>query len=318
MKIRKEYVIPVVLIIALSLYLMMRSTDRTNYQLPELPAIIKKDVSKIEIKRPDSSVLLIKMDDGWEISPQGYPVNETEAGYILETIDELRITALVSEAKDYRRYDLDEDKKITVRAWSGDVLNREFQVGKPASTYQHTFVRLPGDERVYHARGNFSGRLSQKMENFRDKNVLAFDQSEITRIEINREGQSTVWVRKEVPVPDITEKQDDSEVLPEKTEIIWEDKEGKAIERSNVIRLLNAGSRLTCENYIEGAEKGDLAGPIYSIIFAGAKEYRLLIFQKKDQDLKGYPAISSENNYPFIISDHKADDIMQVDSGGGK
>ncbi len=315
---KKEYVIPVVLIIALSIYLLLRNTDRTNYQLPEVPVISGKEVSRIEIRRPNSTVVLTKKDNGWQIDPQGYPANETEIKYIIDTIADLGITTLVSESKDYNRYNLGEDKKIVVRAWSGDTLSREFEVGKPASTYHHTFIKLPGDERVYHAKGNFSGRLGQKMENFRDKKVLSFDQSEITGIEINKDKQSAVWVLKEVPAPETDIKPDAKGSSPGKTEIFWEDKNGKAVDNSSVNRLLNAVSSLSCESFIEDSSKDDFTGPIYSIVLTGTREYKLSIFAKTDKDSKGYPAISSENDYPFIISDSKVENIMKGKSGGGK
>ncbi len=47
MKIKKEYVILVTVILALSLYLILRNPDRTLYQLPKVPDISKTNISKI-------------------------------------------------------------------------------------------------------------------------------------------------------------------------------------------------------------------------------------------------------------------------------
>ena len=57
MKIKKEYVILVVIIVALSLYLILRDRDRTHYQLPTVSKIAGKDISKIEILTPDATSL---------------------------------------------------------------------------------------------------------------------------------------------------------------------------------------------------------------------------------------------------------------------
>ena len=40
---------------------------------------------------------------------------------MLDVIEELTLTALVSESKNYVRYDLSHDEKITVKAWKGKV-----------------------------------------------------------------------------------------------------------------------------------------------------------------------------------------------------
>ncbi|MBW1691689.1 MAG: DUF4340 domain-containing protein [Deltaproteobacteria bacterium] len=62
---------------------------------------------------------------------------------------------MVSESRDYSRYQLDDEHKITVKAYIGEKLTRELDVGKAAPSYRHTFVRLKENEFVYHARENF-------------------------------------------------------------------------------------------------------------------------------------------------------------------
>ncbi len=51
MKIKKEYIILAVIIVALLLYLSQRSTDRTLYQLPKMPEISNSDINKIEVNK---------------------------------------------------------------------------------------------------------------------------------------------------------------------------------------------------------------------------------------------------------------------------
>jgi len=46
MKIKKEYIILAVIIAALLLYLSQRRTDRTLYQLPDMPEISNSDITK--------------------------------------------------------------------------------------------------------------------------------------------------------------------------------------------------------------------------------------------------------------------------------
>jgi hypothetical protein len=47
MKIKKEYVILILIIAALSAYLFMRSFDRTLYRLPAIPSLDPGKISKI-------------------------------------------------------------------------------------------------------------------------------------------------------------------------------------------------------------------------------------------------------------------------------
>ena len=42
MKVKKEYIILAVVIIALSVYLVMRTSDRTQYELPDIPPVVSQ------------------------------------------------------------------------------------------------------------------------------------------------------------------------------------------------------------------------------------------------------------------------------------
>ena len=60
MKFKKEYIILVLIIIALSAYLYTRSSDRTLYQLPDIPTVNEKDLTKLEITKGKTSIVLQK------------------------------------------------------------------------------------------------------------------------------------------------------------------------------------------------------------------------------------------------------------------
>ena len=106
MKTKKEYIILIALILALSLYLFLYKSDRTHYELPETRDIARKDISKIELAKTDASILLEKKGDAWHIEPQGYPADADKVDKMLAVIENLTLTALVSESKSYNRYDL--------------------------------------------------------------------------------------------------------------------------------------------------------------------------------------------------------------------
>ena len=72
MKIKKEYTILALLIIALSLYLLLRQSDRTQYDLPPLPPIPANTITRIDINGPERVLSLRKKDDQWLLEPQSY------------------------------------------------------------------------------------------------------------------------------------------------------------------------------------------------------------------------------------------------------
>ncbi len=311
MKLKKEYLILAAIMVALILYLVLHRSNRTHYQLPELAALSGKHISKFEITTAGKTIVLNKKDNTWRIEPNGYPADSTKVKNMLNVTEQLKLTALVSESKNYTRYDLTNDKNINVKAWLGKTLSREFNIGKAAPTFQHTFVKLSNDPNVYHARGDFRGKFDRTVDDLRDKSVLSFAQNTIREIKLTHDEKTIALHQKEIAETP-PEKKDKTDNVPKgaKTKIVWEDTEGKTGDLSKVSSLLSFLNQLECEKYINDVKKADLNNPIYSVDLSGEKKYSLLIFSKKDGNLKNYPAISSENDYPFFLSDTQVDEIQ--------
>lgn len=311
MKVKKEYVLLVLIILALSIYLFFRESNETHYRVPKVPDIAGEDITKIEVSRPGATILLSKKDDRWYIEPKGFPADTAKVQGMLDHIKKIALTVLVSEAKDYGRYELGEDQKITVRAWVGDKVSRSFDVGKVVPSYRHTFVKLADDDNVYHARGNFRSNFDQTMESLRDKTVLSFDKKEVREIDIAKGEERLVLERKEGSVEADSRQGADKEKRPTtKKETVWVNPEGRKGDKSKISRLLNTLSALRCDKFLEDRKKDDLGDPIYTVHLKGAQEYSLSIFQKEGKESKGYPAVSSQNDYPFELRKYKAEIIM--------
>jgi hypothetical protein len=309
---KKEYLILLVLIVGLSLYLVLHKRDKSHYRLPELPKIAKKEISKVEISQENTSIVLKKQDNRWHIMPQGYPADTSKVANMLDVIEELSLTALVSETKNYERYDLDKDNKVMVKVWSGDTLRREFQIGKAATTFQHTFVKLSDDHRVYQARGNFRAEFDQSVDKLRDKTVFAFDERDIQEIHLSKGEESIVFARKKISdetTSSVEEKARSSQGTAE--EATWLSKEGKKGDASQLNRILASLSQLRCEKYLEESKKEDLSDPLYVIELKGIQEYTLSLFAKIDESSNIYPATASTSDYPFLLPSWQVKDIMK-------
>jgi hypothetical protein len=312
MKVKKEYGVLAAIIVVLVLYLVFREQEKTHYRLPKLPRVAGTEISKIDISKLDTSIVVTKKDDSWYLTPKAYPANKDKIRDILAIIENLSLTAMVSESKNYNRYDLGNDKKLTVRAWAGEKLRREFEVGKAAPSHRHTFVKLAGDDRVYHAQGNFRSKFDQTAENFRDRTVLSFGLTQIQEVTIAKGQQSIRFVREQLPVDvNMAQKSDTEKTPPPKSETIWQSAGGKKGDQSKLSRLLTVLSNFRCAKYIEDRKKDDFTDPIYTIRLKGTEEYTLSIFAKKDENAKNYPAISSQSDFPFLLSDGQAGKIMQ-------
>ncbi|KPJ98981.1 MAG: hypothetical protein AMK71_10490 [Nitrospira bacterium SG8_35_4] len=305
MKIKKEYAILFFIIVVLVYYISSERSDRTHYQLPEVRKIQQADITKINIRKKDADIVLIRNGDGWRVGPERYPASDAGVRNIINTITALKLTALVSESKNYPLYELDEEQGIEVEAFRGDESLLRVRVGKPASSYRHTFVLLGDDYRVYHADGNLNNEFNKTVPDLRDKKVMSFS-DEIIKITLKK-GKDEFTIIKETPPvsADVTGKEGKGE--PEQP-AKWIIPGGKPVKQNDVDGIVTTLSNLDCDDFIEGKRREDYTSPVYTITLKGADTYSLSFFEKKDNQ---YPAVSSQSDYPFLLSEWKAGRIMK-------
>ena len=310
---KKEYIVLAIIIIALSVYLVMRRGDRTLYELPKMPEVAQKEITRLQISRGENVIELNKKDNSWYIAPKEYPADSDKVKSMLENIEKLTLTALVSESKNYNLYDLTGESKINVKAWQGDSLKRDIDVGKTASSYRHTFVKTAEDDRVFHARGNFRDTFDLTVDDLRDTSVLSYSSSDIQQIQITKEQQSIVLKRTQLGEQEAAPKTDEKEGAPPPPapKTVWQSPDGRTGDETAVNQILSRLSNLRCEKFIDDRGKEDLTAPLLALQFKGTQEYSLAVFAKAGDEDTEYPAISSENNYAFLLSGSLVEDIME-------
>lgn len=308
MKVKKEYVILVLLIFGLSLYLFFRKQDRTQYEMPVLQEVPASEITRMEILKPGGPALALEQkNDGWILLPEAYPAESGKVSALLESIGNLTLTALVSESQNYERYGLAKEEKIGVKAWAREKLKRDFEVGKAAPTSQHTFVLLEGDPRVFQARENLKARFNQTLDDLRDKSVFEFDPSGVEAIDLD-DGKKTLSLTRK-PLPVEVGGGGKSEPPATESQGAWQSQEGK-VDELKVTQLLNALSNLKCRTYIYGQKKSEFNAPVYTVKVKSMKGHSLSLFAKNEKDKNDHPAVSSQNDSPFLLSDQQAKQIM--------
>ena len=310
MKIKMEYVVLATLIAVISFYLVFRKIDRNLYELPVMDGIKAADISKIDISRAGTSLELVKKGDKWVVGEKNYPADADEVRELVDSIAGFSVTALISESENYARYDLDADSRIGVKAWTGDRLCRDVYLGKVASSYRHTFVMIAGDRRVYHASGSLRSRFDLQLDDLRDKDVFAVQPDKITGITLAGNGKTVVLTRETVTAQTGggtagTVKKTGSET------VVWKNSDGKTVNSETIDTLLSSLKDLRCDRFIENQPKESFTSPVYTVTLTDGKKHVLKIFEKQGKEDDGFPAVSSQNDYPFILSKWSADRIMK-------
>lgn len=193
MKKIREYVVLVVIIIVLAVILGWQQSNKHKNanNLPVLPTFTAQDLTRMEIKTPEAELSLAKNEAGeWVLMPQGYPVEKRLSTIMEEGLANFKLTAIISEsAEDYARYELDDSKKVAVKAYTGDTLVLDMDLGAAvADNFRHNYVKMAGNPNVYHGRGNLRTFFDTNEFELRQKQIMNFDPAEIETITMNFGG----------------------------------------------------------------------------------------------------------------------------------
>lgn len=312
---KKEYIILIILIIGLGAYIGLKKDNRIHYELPKIPDVDTARIDRMEISKAERVVTLEKSENGWTVTNQKFPANPDEITEILSTLKEIKLSALVSEAKDLTRYELDDPHAIKVKALAGNEVLRTFVIGKTAPSYNHTFIYLNDKDRtVYQANGNFKSRFDKPADDFRDKKVLEFDPDSVKKITLEKQGKIVTLVKATAPEePDQVKDEAAEDSTAEKKppqKATWKNEDGAAVDQKTLSDLLSSLSKLECEAFMDDDKATRLKEikPSCKISLENDKTFVLNLFDKNnDQDVEG---LCSYTPYAFTLTSYKAEDIV--------
>lgn len=307
MKGKKEIAILFFIIAVLVFYIYSEKDEKTHYDLPGIEQFDADVISKIHIRKKDMEIAIVKENDIWFVGDRKYPADSVLIDNMTGTITGLTLTALASESGNYAIYELGKEKRIEVEVYEGDKLLRKITIGKPATSFRHTFIMLDDDPRVYHAEGNIRSVFDKKVSDLRDKKVMAFT-DEITGLVLKKDEKELKIVKTTAPISvDITG-EEGAEQEPQDAGPAWTTADGRPVKSDEVDSIINTLSGFQCDEFLEDKIKKELNSPIFTAALSGVKTYTISIFGKQGNT---YPAISSESPYPFLISEWKANKIMK-------
>lgn len=297
MRLRDKVLILLALIAVLSIYILRRGAPPEE-GLPTMAPVAAQEITRIEIQRDGETLTLRRADDRWRMEPQGYLLDRRLAGEMTAVLAELRLSAVVAESEGYARYELDEARRIRVRAFAGERLVRDLAIGKIAPSFRHTFVRLEGDPRVFHAVDAFRDRFARTLDDMRDKTVLAFAPPEIRALTIVRSGRELALTREAPSAEGATPS--------------WQAADGRAADGAAVEDLLKRLSGLACDRFLPGTSATELGSPQLALTLAGASDLRLELFAPlPGSEDKSSPGTASGAAEPFLLSEHLAAPLFQ-------
>ena len=287
-------------LIALVLFIVLRKPDRMQYGLPDTPVVSAGEVDAISIRYGDGGETdLRRGDPEWTIEPEGYPVDSAVLDDMLESLAGFAITDLVSTSGHFDRYELDDEKKLTVTASGSGKTLITFDLGKRAPSYNHTYVSV-GDGQVYHAATDLRRVFDKDTDALRDRKVLSFAKDEIVEITASLPGKE-INLTKSTP----TVGTGDNAVTGAAT---WRSQDGEEWPAESIDEFLDRLDDLSCSKFADESSAGDVE-PLLSLKLRGREEYGFALLAEEET---GFLASSSQTPYEFYISAWQGNNILDT------
>ena len=278
-----RFTVPGALIVVATLYLLLQREPQVGYDLPELDDVATTDVERVVMERGDDRVEVVRSGGEWRIQPQGHRADRGQVDRIVSEAANLQLTDLLSAhptAQTRQRYEIDDARALNVSIFGGGQMLREFQVGKRAPTYGHTYVLVADDRRVYQAAGDLTAVFQTSADTLRDLSVLSFQPETITAVE----------ARTAAGVTRLTRSTGDDQTA------LWVDESGTARDAELLEEALDALSSLRATRFLDADPDGT---PLIELSLQHPAGAHLLTLYPEQEDAHEATASGTEN--PFVM-----------------
>jgi hypothetical protein len=313
---KKEYVILVLVIIGLAAYLGFRSKNQANYQLPRLEKLENAKIDGLRVTvGKNEPIVLTKKDDKWFIEPQNYLADPVKVKNMIQAAADLTVTALVSESGSDQRYDLNDDARMNIQVFMDGKKIREFDLGKVAPTFQHTFAKLEGNPDIYHVKGAMKNTFDQTVANLRDKIVLHFEKDSAVALHVQKGDKILNLSQQELPAENKEtpkEGEEKASAPPAAPKILWHDDQGQPADKTTVDRLLGDLSDLKCESYLDDKTPDALKDPVWTLTVTdkSSTAHTINVFPSAEKEGNvRMPSTSSDSAYVFEFPKYELENL---------
>jgi hypothetical protein len=146
-----------------------------------------EEVRKIEIRRTDNPPIVLERDksDKWQMSaPQNWRVDEEAVNGLASAYANLSYDRVIDEkGADLAGYGLS-TPSVQVVVTAKDGKSRTLLLGEETPTGTGTYAKFEGDPKVFTIATNTKVSLDKTQQDLRDKRLLVFDTSKLTRVEL--------------------------------------------------------------------------------------------------------------------------------------
>lgn len=183
---RSTTILVAVLVVQIIIYALV---SRDRYHVEEKVDFLSIDTSQVDylkITNDDGTLVLNRVGVHWKIvEPVNWAANESYVETLLEKVAEMKRESIITDNPEkFVLYELDDPvAKYVEIGQQGGIIDK-FYCGKASDSYKHTYIRLADKEEVWLVTGNPRSSFTRQPDQWRDKKILALDQTMIEQIRL--------------------------------------------------------------------------------------------------------------------------------------
>ncbi|OQX51321.1 hypothetical protein B5M47_01285 [candidate division CPR3 bacterium 4484_211] len=177
-------------------YLLTRGLPWGRGETKLFPHFNKEEVNRIEVKKGDDEIKLIKENSRWVVETKEKALaDEQKVANLLETTGGLSRSELISTNPEKQKDMQVDESGIRIRLFRDDSLTADYYLGKSGPGYGTTYIRKEGEDRVYLVSEWLSG-FSPTAE-WRNLVVLKFVADDVSSVAVWHQGNSFTLEKKD-------------------------------------------------------------------------------------------------------------------------
>jgi hypothetical protein len=141
-------------------------------------------IDKIEISKKEGSVTIEKINGQWQVTkPITYPADTNAITPILSNLMRFRVESIISTNPEKFPNYLDSANNTQVTVFQEGKELGSFVLGKYAVSYDNTYIKIPGEEKIFLAANLTSANFNKALKDFRNKHIFSIPILSMNKIE---------------------------------------------------------------------------------------------------------------------------------------
>jgi hypothetical protein len=150
-------------------------------------------VEAVRFIRPEDTVELRREAGAWRVN--GWQADSGSVVRLFDAVAETSVGDLMAtNPANHERMGVSGDSARTIEIEIGGA-TRTLLVGNQGPRFSTAYARLPGEDEVYLLEGGLRAHITRRLDDWRNRRVIAIDTSGVNRISVRRDDDSFTVVR---------------------------------------------------------------------------------------------------------------------------